>query len=230
MQAKKFIPCIYLYQGMAVNNPENKEAISMNPIELALTYTTQDTDSLLIFDLSTTDAEHEKAIEIIKKIASKIEVPLLVGGNIHRIEDVKKLLYAACYQVVLDYSISSNIKITEEVSKRFGKGRLIVSVDSIDTLKTHLELIDKFCSEILLTNSASLSKELLPTITPIITLLPEISLDKLFTHLSFESISGITGPMVNKNIKDLFSIKALCKERGILVKQYIVQVPWLNLK
>ncbi len=230
MQEKKFIPCIYLSKGMAVKNTINRQAISMNPLELALSYTTQDTDALLIYDLSSNDIEHEEAIQIIKKITSKIEVPVLAGGNIHKMEDVKKLLYAGCYQAVLDYSIPSNITITEEVSKKFGKEKILIQVDSFTIYEENRELINTYANEVILKNTSVNINETFETTIPILLLLPEISLDKLFTLLSYEFISGITGSIINENIKTLFSIKSLCKERGILVKQYSAKIPWSELK
>ena len=230
MQEKKFMPCMYLYKGMAVKNAENLEAISMNPVEHAIAYTTQDTDALIIFDLSSTDEEHEKSLEIIKKIISKVEVPVIGTGNIKRMEDVKKLLYAGCYQVILDYRISSNIEITEEVSKKFGKEKILCLTESLQSILDYEEQVEKFCTELIVTDVLNVEENKLSTNIPIIRLLPEISLDKLFTLLSNERISGVTGAMVTENINTLSSIKTLCRERGIPVKQYIAQIPWSELK
>ena len=229
MQEKKFIPCIYLYHGMAVKNETNKEPQSMNPLELALSYTAQDTDALILFDLSSTDIEHEKALEIIKKITSKVEVPVLAGGNIHKMEDVKKLLYAGCYQVFLDYAIPSNIEITEEVSKKFGKDKILAFTDSLFVIESNIQLIESYCSEVIYKNTTLPSNNSIPFHFPVILFLPEISLDKFFTLLSYEDISGVSGSMITENIQTLYSMKTLCKERGILVKQYTAQIPWSKL-
>lgn len=229
MQEKKFIPCMYLYKGMIVKSEENLEAISMNPLEFALTYTSQDTDAILIFDLSSNDEEHEVSIEIIKNIAEKVEVPVLGTGNISRMEDVKKLLYAGCYQAVLDYRIPSNIEITEEVSNKFGKEKILCMADQIDVISENKDLIDAYCSEMIGINLSNVL-ETVSMLTPAICLLPEISLDKLFRVLLSDKISGISGGMVTENINTLASIKSLCKERGIPVKQYIAKIPWSELK
>ena len=57
-------------------------------------------DKIIIFDLSTDDDEHEKNIHMIENINRNIDIKVCAGGNINRIEDVKKLLYAGCLQVI----------------------------------------------------------------------------------------------------------------------------------
>lgn len=230
MQEKKFIPCMYLYKGMVVKNAENLEAISMNPVEHAIAYTSQDTDALIIFDLSSTDEEHERSIDIIKNITEKVEVPVIGTGNIKRMEDVKKLLYAGCYQAILDYRISSNIEITEEVSKKFGKEKILCLTESLQSISDYKEQVQEYCSELIVTDILNVEENTLSIDIPIIRLLPEISLDKLFTLLLNERVSGVTGAMVTENINTLSSIKSLCKERGIPVKQYVAQISWSELK
>ena len=56
-----------------------------------------------------------------QQICAIAEIPVMAAGNINRMEDVKKLLYAGCAKVVLNFSKESNILLLEEVSKRFGK-------------------------------------------------------------------------------------------------------------
>ena len=54
-----------------------------------------------------------------------------------RMEDVKKLLYAGCAKAVLNYSKESNIEITEEVSQKFGKSKILVSYTDTGSLEAH---------------------------------------------------------------------------------------------
>ena len=80
-------------------------------------YSDKHADELLVFDLSMGDKEHEEALDIIKSICENVEIPVIGAGNVKRMEDVKKLLYAGCQKAVLNYSKEGNIVITEEVSK-----------------------------------------------------------------------------------------------------------------
>lgn len=56
-------------------------------------------------------------------MARRVEIPIYAGGHIRRVEDVKKILYAGCQKAVLNYGRSSNVEMTEEVSKRFRTGK-----------------------------------------------------------------------------------------------------------
>lgn len=64
-------------------------------------------------------------------------------------EDVKKILYAGCSKVILNYAKQSNIDLTEEVSKRFGKERIAASVDSSDVVSAPAALAEEYVSELI---------------------------------------------------------------------------------
>ena len=106
-------------------------------MNLAQHYSNNGADELLIFDLSEDDEEHEHSLNLIRQISRVIDIPMSGGGNIKRLEDVKKLLYAGCQQVFLNYAKQENIALTEEVSKRFGKDKIAVCTDSFAQLQAN---------------------------------------------------------------------------------------------
>jgi len=91
-------------------------------------------DALLIFDRSEGDAEHDQSIGMIKKISRATDLPIYGGGNIRRMEDVKKLLYAGCSKVFLNYGKEANVELTAEVSARFGKEKMLACVRTEEEL------------------------------------------------------------------------------------------------
>ena len=102
---KLIIPCIYLEQEKAKTGFGSKEDFSQsNPKLLAKTYGNGGADELLVFDFSMEDADHEKAIAAIKEICMAAEVPVIGAGNIRRMEDVKKLIYAGCAKTVWNFA------------------------------------------------------------------------------------------------------------------------------
>ena len=119
MTYKKLIPCIFIYQGKAVKWFDNLDVLSEDVVELAKKYSESGADELIVFDLSTTDIEHDKSIDLMKKINRLIRIPMIAGGNIRRQEDVKKILYAGAKQAILNLSKSTGIELIEEVSNRF---------------------------------------------------------------------------------------------------------------
>ncbi|MDE7257968.1 MAG: bifunctional phosphoribosyl-AMP cyclohydrolase/phosphoribosyl-ATP pyrophosphatase, partial [Lachnospiraceae bacterium] len=96
MSYKKFVPCIYLYKGDAVKSFSENTIIDTNPVALAKFYSDNNADEIIVYDMSDQDAEHEEALDIIKAICNEAEVPVIGAGNVKRMEDIKKLLYAGC--------------------------------------------------------------------------------------------------------------------------------------
>ena len=125
MTYKKFIPCIYLYKGNAVKGFSDKTIVDTNPIVLGKFFSDNNADELIVYDMSDSDTEHEEALDIIKAICNEAEIPVIGAGNVKRMEDIKKLLYAGCKKAALNYSKPENVALTEEVSKKFGKDKIV---------------------------------------------------------------------------------------------------------
>lgn len=87
-------------------------------------------DELLIFDRSDSDASHDGNISLLKQITAKVDIPYIVGGNVNRLEDVKKYLYAGADKVFLDALRPSNRKLLKEASDRFGKEKIALYIPS----------------------------------------------------------------------------------------------------
>ena len=104
MMVKKFVPCIYLYNGHAVRRLDDMSVVETDPLRLVGMYNENNADGLIVFDLSQGDQAHEEALDMIKEICAAAEMEVTGAGNIKRMEDVKKLLYAGCRRAVLDYT------------------------------------------------------------------------------------------------------------------------------
>lgn len=146
---KRLIPCIFIYKGKAVKWFDDHEVLSDDVIALAKEYGESGSDELVVFDLSKTDEEHDTAIDLMKKINRVIRIPMIAGGNIKRLEDAKKILYTGAKRVILNLSKASGIEMIEEVSTRFGKEKLAVSLNDFDTLFKQKQIIEEYSSEIL---------------------------------------------------------------------------------
>ena len=101
---KKFIPCIYLLKEKATAGFKDPAPVSDDPAGLARFYGENGADELIVYDLSTDDTAHETALDAIRLICSEAQIPVIGAGNVRRMEDVKKLLYAGCQKVALNYS------------------------------------------------------------------------------------------------------------------------------
>lgn len=137
MREKELIVPLYLKHGQAVSGIDDMEAVGEgDAVSLAMQYSNCGADGILLFDLSEGDAEHDQSIGIIKEMACAVDIPIYGGGNIRRVEDVKKLIYAGCRKIFLNYAKAENRAMTQEVSDRFGKEKILacVTTDELETL------------------------------------------------------------------------------------------------
>ena len=123
-KGKGIYPCIWLLKGKAVRGFDNDEIISEDPADLVRSYAASGADGVILFDRSKSDADHEAAIDLIRKICEEGGIPVIGAGNIRRMEDVKKLIYAGCDMAALNLSKESNRLLAREVCERFGKDRI----------------------------------------------------------------------------------------------------------
>ena len=88
---KNIVATLYLKNGQAVKSASDMTVMG-DVYNLCQLYNDSGIDKIIIFDLSTDDDEHEKNIHTIENINRNIDIKVCAGGNINRIEDVKKLL------------------------------------------------------------------------------------------------------------------------------------------
>lgn len=229
---KKLIPCIYLYKGNAVKGFSDITIVDTNPVKLAKFYSDNNADELLVFDMSNGDTEHEEALDILKEICKETEIPVIGAGNVHRMEDVKKILYTGCKMAALNYSKEENIVITEEVSLKFGKDKIAACYADTEDILSNKAVIDEYVSELILIKETSLRESIQKWSgeAKLLAALPEVSLDKLIEILSFPNIGGITGYAINENAKELLAVKTLCQGNGIKVNTCEAAFRWSDFK
>lgn len=227
---KKFIPCIYLKEGKAVAGFQDQTVVSEDPVSLSAFYGENNADELIVYDLSTDDASHEAALDVIKEICSKAQIPVIGAGNVKRMEDVKKLLYAGCMKAALNYSKEGNIEITREVSLKFGKDKIVACIAKASEIETNKAVLEELVCEVILIDEKTIKQAMEIATLPVIVTLPEVSLDKIMELLSCEKIAGVTGPAINENAKELSDIKDLCAGNQIAVHTFEPKVKWEELK
>ncbi len=227
---KKFIPCIFLKDEKAIKDYNDFSVISDNPGNLALEYFENGADELIIYDLSTDDASHEKALDCIKDICEKASLPVIGAGNIKRMEDVKKLLYAGCAKAALNYSKASNVELTKEVSLKFGKNKILACIKDASEIKDNTEILEEFVSEIILINDHIIKDAIECSKLPLIITLPDVSLDKIIEIFKNEIVGGMTGIAINENVFEIENIKNLCKENNLAVSVFDPIIKWSDLK
>ena len=226
MLVKKFVPCIYLYNGHAVRRLTDLSVVETDPLRLVNLYNENGADGLVVFDMSQEDSEHEEALDIIKEICATAEMEVTGAGNIKRLEDVKKLLYAGCRRAVLDCAKESNIALARETSQRFGRDKLLASCDNVDIIARNRGLLEDCVSGLLLQNPHQIRETQAAVQLPFLVEVNQIALNKLMEIFAYENVCGVTGNTINDNYRDILALKGLCKENGILVETFEAALQW----
>ncbi len=230
MIVKKFVPCIYLYNGHAVRTLTDFSVVETDPCRLVHLYNEHNADGLIVFDMSENDTDHEAALDLIKEICTMAQMDVIGAGHIRRMEDVKKLLYAGCKQVILDYEQADNIAITEEVSLKFGSEKLLASYNDPALLEAHKDLLRTYLSGLVLMNPHQIRETQAVTDLPFYVQVNQIALNKLIEIFAYPNVCGVTGNTINDNYQEILTLKNLCKESGIQVETLEAAYDWTAFK
>jgi len=131
---------------------------------------------------------------------------------------------------VLDYTEEDNIAVTREVSLKFGADKLLAMTDSSKVIREQCALINQYISSVLVREPAILKETAEISPVPVITTLPEISLEKIIEILKMENVDGIAGKLVNDNYKEIEALKKLCRDNGIEVSEITAAYQWSDFK
>ena len=220
MSYKRLIPCIFIAGGKAVKWFNDKSVLQDDVIALAKYYSDHGADELLVFDLSTSDDEHEEAIDLMRRINRLIRIPMVAGGNIKRQEDVKKILYAGAKRAMLNFSKPDSAKAVEEAAKRFGKEKIAVSLNDFDALFKHQHLIDEYSSEIVFMHRLDLNSVMDVTDIPCVIVTDTLEKPELFKILKCQGVKGLSGKYVSQPDMDFVEFKKECSEEGIQMTSF----------
>ena len=230
MDNKQMIPCLYLESGRAVTGFGQRNLFGDGDVErLAGMYSDNGADQILVFDFSSDDTEHEKAIARIKTICEASEIPVMAAGNINRMEDVKKLIYAGCAKVALNFSKQSNIDLLEEMSKRFGREKMYVCVSSPEEFTDNKELIENYAGGILALDAVQDSVAAVSSMQVILHT-EENHEPELLDLLKHSAVGGLSGAFVSAADTDLVHFKDACKKEGIPVDICESAIKWSEFK
>jgi len=129
--ATRIIPCLDVDNGRVVkgvNFQDLKDA--GDPVELAKYYAQNGADELTFLDISASRDDKDTMLEVVKKTADVVFIPLTVGGGIKSVEDVDRLLRAGADKVSVNTSAINNPDLINQIAQRFGSQVLVISIDA----------------------------------------------------------------------------------------------------
>jgi cyclase len=131
MLAKRIIPCLDIDRGRVVKgvNFQNLRDAG-DPVEQARLYNDAGADELVFLDISATHQGRDTVVEVVRKVADEVFMPLTVGGGIRTVEDMRGLLLAGADKVSVNSAAVKNPALLSEGAARFGAQCIVLAIDA----------------------------------------------------------------------------------------------------
>lgn len=131
MLAKRIIPCLDVKDGRVVKgiNFVNLQDAG-DPVECAATYSREGADEIVFLDIAASIENRNTILEVVKKTAEKVFIPLTVGGGIRNLEDIRILLKCGADKVSINTAAIENPNLIKESSEEFGSQCIVVAIDA----------------------------------------------------------------------------------------------------
>ena len=129
--ATRVIPCLDVDAGRVVKgvNFENLRDAG-DPVELAALYDAQGADELTFLDVTASSSGRATMLEVVRRTAEQVFIPLTVGGGVRSVADVDALLRAGADKVSVNTAAIARPELLEELSRQFGSQCIVLSVDA----------------------------------------------------------------------------------------------------
>lgn len=101
-----------------------------DPVELAWQYSQQGADELVFLDITATHEGRKTTIELVKAVASQVNIPFTIGGGINELKDADVLLASGADKISINSAAVRNPKLIDELANAFGSQFVVVAVDT----------------------------------------------------------------------------------------------------
>ena len=141
MLAKRVIPCLDVEGGRVVKGTRFLDLRDAgDPVEVAARYDAEGADELVFLDITASHEERDILIDIVRRTAEQIFMPLTVGGGIRTIEDIRALLSAGADKVSINSAAVRDPDFIRRASDRFGSQCIVVAIDPKRVSENGLEV------------------------------------------------------------------------------------------
>lgn len=130
MLAKRIIPCLDVHGGRVVKGTNFLNLRDAgDPVQVAARYEQEGADELVFLDITASHEEREILLDVVRRTAEVVFMPLTVGGGIRSIEDIRTLLKAGCDKVSINSAAVKDPDFVREAALRFGSQCIVVNID-----------------------------------------------------------------------------------------------------
>lgn len=131
MLAKRIIPCLDVKEGRVVKGVRFLGLRDAgNPTEIASIYDQEEADEIVFLDITASFEKRKIMLNVVKKTAEMVFMPLTVGGGIRNIEDIRELLEAGADKVSINTAAVKNSTLIKRAAAKFGSQCIVVAIDA----------------------------------------------------------------------------------------------------
>ncbi|MCR5362838.1 MAG: imidazole glycerol phosphate synthase subunit HisF [Bacteroidales bacterium] len=131
MLAKRIIPCLDVKDGKTVKGVQFVNFRDAgDPVELGKQYSELGADELVYLDITASHEGRKTFTELVQRIAAEVSIPFTVGGGIHELSDVERLLAAGADKVSINSSAIRRPELISEIAARFGVQECVCAIDA----------------------------------------------------------------------------------------------------
>ena len=131
MLTRRIIPCLDIKDGRTVKGTQFLELRDAgDPVELAVRYCAEGADELVFLDITATTEKRKTLAQLVRNIATHINIPFTVGGGISTTGDVSLLLENGADKISVNTSAVRNPELVSELAHQFGSQCVVVAVDA----------------------------------------------------------------------------------------------------
>ncbi len=130
MLAKRVIPCLDVDRGRVVKGTNFVQLRDAgDPVEVAARYEAEGADEIVFLDITASHEGREILLDVVRRTAEVVFMPLTVGGGIRTLEDIRALLNAGSDKVSINSAACRDPQLVRQAARRFGSQCIVVNID-----------------------------------------------------------------------------------------------------
>ena len=128
--AKRIIPCLDVDEGRVVKGINFVDLVDAgDPLEQAFHYNDEGADELVFLDITATHDDRAIMLDVVRRTANQVFIPLTVGGGLRVLEDIRRMLHAGADKVSINSAAIRNPDLITEGAEEFGSQCMVVAID-----------------------------------------------------------------------------------------------------
>jgi cyclase len=131
MLTRRIIPCLDVKKGRVVKGIQfRSHRDAGDPAELAAYYNREGADELVFYDITASSDQRPIMLDVVKRTAAMVFIPLTVGGGLRTVEDMHQMLQAGADKVSINTAAVENPQLITEGARRFGNQCIVLGMDA----------------------------------------------------------------------------------------------------